>query len=86
MPQRTNYPDSDQSNRRGYPPEEYENPPAEEGGGLDLQTSHKSGKHSSVVKEAASRPESGEGRKAGHVSGAFGSNNEEAEKRNRRLF
>jgi hypothetical protein len=78
MPQRTNYPDSDQSNRRGYPPAEYENPPAEEGGDLDLQTSHKSGKHSSVVKEADSRPDSGEGRKAEHVPGAFGSSNEEA--------
>lgn len=37
-----------------------------------LQTSNKSGKHSSVQKLAASRPEFGTGRGAQQVSGAFG--------------
>lgn len=37
-----------------------------------LQTSNKSGKHSSVEKLAASRPEFGEGRGAQPVPGAFG--------------
>jgi hypothetical protein len=37
-----------------------------------LQTSNKSGKHSSVEKLAASRPEFGAGRGAQPVSGAFG--------------
>jgi hypothetical protein len=38
----------------------------------DLQTSNKSGKHSSVEKLAASRPEYGSGRGAQKVPGAFG--------------
>lgn len=37
-----------------------------------LQTSNKSGKHSTVQKLAASRPEFGTGRGAQHVDGAFG--------------
>jgi len=84
MAEKTNFPDSDQSNRRGYPPAEYENPPAEDGGDLDLQTSHKSGKHSSVLKEAASRPDSGKGRGAEHVAGAFGSDNQEVSRNARK--
>ena len=75
MAEKTNYPDSDQSNRRGYPPADYENPPAENGGDLDLlETSHKSGKHSSVIMGAASRTDSAEARGAEHVPGAFGAN------------
>lgn len=73
MDRKTNYPDSDQSARPKHP-----DAAADEGQDVDtslsgLQTSNKSGKHSTAEKLAASRPEFGEGRGAQPVDGAFGS-------------
>ena len=72
MDRKTNYPDSDESARNKHPgledhdtteiPDQTEN----------LQTSIKSGKHSTVEKLSASRPEFGTGRGALPVDGAFG--------------
>jgi hypothetical protein len=61
-------PDSDQS-VRGLPPEV---DPEEGIMGDGAQTSHKSGKHSSREKLAASRPEHGTGAQAKPVDGADG--------------
>ena len=70
--EKTNLPNSDRSVRKSNP----------DVGDLDtaeatdltenIQTSHKSGKHSSAEKLAASRPNFGEGRGAQPVDGAFG--------------
>ena len=67
-----NLPDSDESARRQHP---FTGDELAEDASSDiegLQTSNKSGKHSSVEKLAASRPEFGAGRGAQPVSGAFG--------------
>ena len=73
MDRKTNYPDSDQSSRKGHAAEgtkevaeSFDRPDGKR------QTSHKSGKHSSAEKLSASRPEFGEGRGAQPVDGAFG--------------
>jgi hypothetical protein len=67
-----NLPDSDETARNQHP---YAGAEVMEDVGADiegLQTSNKSGKHSSVEKLAASRPEFGEGRGSQAVPGAFG--------------
>ena len=67
-----NLPDSDETARRKHP---YSGDEVIEDASTDtegLQTSNKSGKHSSAEKLAASRPEFGAGRGAQPVSGAFG--------------
>jgi hypothetical protein len=69
---KTNYPDSDESARRKHPDAADENVPDADTNIPDLQTSNKSGKHSTAEKLAASRPEFGSGRGAQPVSGAFG--------------
>src|SRR3954470_3857702 len=73
---KTNLPDSDETARGKHPyagDEQIEDASTDIEG---LQTSNKSGKHSSVEKLAASRPEFGEGRGAQQVSGAFGDDEE----------
>jgi hypothetical protein len=61
-------PDSDQSPRRQTDESSTERASRE----LPGDSSNKSGKHSSVQKLAASRPEFGTGAGAKHVDGAFG--------------
>jgi hypothetical protein len=72
MDQKTNFPDSDRSVRGSHPDSGDENPQDVDTSIPNLQTSNKSGKHSSAEKLAASRPEFGAGRGAQQVSGAFG--------------
>jgi hypothetical protein len=76
MDRKTNYPDSDQSARKSHPAEGDEEVAESTDQTLDVQTSHKSGKHSSAEKLSASRPESGEGRGAQPVDGSFGRDEE----------
>jgi hypothetical protein len=68
---KTDLPDSDESARKSHPYSGDENPTDIDTSYIP-QTSNKSGKHSSVEKLAASRPEAGAGRGAQPVSGAFG--------------
>jgi len=73
---KTNSPDSDESARGKHPyagDEQIEDVSADIEG---LQTSNKAGKHSSVEKLAASRPEFGSSAGAKPVDGAFGNNPE----------
>jgi len=76
MDRKTNYPDSDESSRRKHPDAADEAMPDVDTSTPGLQTSNKSGKHSSAEKLAASRPEFGTGRGAQPVDGAFGRNEE----------
>lgn len=76
MDRKTNYPDSDQSARKSHPAKEDEETSESTDETLNLQTSHKSGKHSAIEKLSASRPEFSEGRGAQPVDGAFGSDEE----------
>ena len=69
---KTDLPDSDESARSNHPYAGDEDMTDADTENLDIQTSNKSGKHSSVEKLAASRPEFGAGRGAQPVSGAFG--------------
>ncbi|MGH9625158.1 MAG: hypothetical protein ACRD4G_12570 [Bryobacteraceae bacterium] len=69
-----NAPDSDQSARKSHHPNE-DLDTAESA--ANLQTSHKSGKHSAAEKLAASRPEFADGRGGQPVDGAFGHDTEE---------
>lgn len=69
---KTNQPNSDESARSKHPDSGDEAMPDVSDDIDGLQTSNKSGKHSSVEKLAASRPEFGAGRGAQPVSGAFG--------------
>ena len=78
MDTKTNYPDSDETARSKHPESDagddvLPNVDEETSG---LQISNKSGKHSSVEKLAASRPEFGSGRGAKPVDGAFGRDEE----------
>lgn len=76
---KTNLPDSDETSRREPPSDEGQD--AAEATDLEvegLQTSNKSGKHSSVEKLAASRPEFGAGRDARAIPGAFGDDDSHA--------
>lgn len=72
MDKKTNYPNSDETARNKHPFTGDENLPDVDTTTPGLQTSNKSGKHSSAEKLAASRPEFGAGRGAQPVSGAFG--------------
>jgi hypothetical protein len=72
MDRKTNPPDSDQTARSKHPYAGDEDITDIDAASFDLQTSNKSGKHSSAEKLAASRPEFGAGRGAQPVSGAFG--------------
>ncbi|MBV8069098.1 MAG: hypothetical protein JO270_04285 [Acidobacteriaceae bacterium] len=72
MDRKTNYPDSDESARNKHPDAGTDNVPDADTSISDLQTSNKSGKHSTMEKLAASRPEFGTGRGAVPVDGAFG--------------
>ena len=67
-----NLPDSDESARQKHPYAGAEQIPDASSDTEELQTSNKSGKHSTAEKLAASRPEFGEGRGAQPVPGAFG--------------
>jgi hypothetical protein len=72
---KTDFPDSDETAR---PKHSYEDGGADyrdTGSDEGLQTSNKSGKHSSVEKLAASRPEFGTAPGARPVDGAFGDDN-----------
>ncbi len=76
MDRKTNYPDSDQSVRKTHPAEGDQESGESPEETVDVQTSNKSGKHSSVEKLSASRPEFGEGRGAQPGDGAFGRDEE----------
>jgi len=69
---KTNDPDSDESARAKHLHDEQEEVPDASDDIEGLQTSNKSGKHSSVEKLAASRPEFGTSPGARPVDGAFG--------------
>ncbi len=71
MDRKTNYPDSDETARDKHA-EMADDPMTGTPELPDLQTSNKSGKHSSVEKLSASRPEFSTGRGAVPVDGAFG--------------
>lgn len=75
MGTKSNAPDSDQSARKSHHPNE--DLDAAEAVEANLQTSHKSGKHSTAEKLADSRPEFADGRGAQPVDGAFGRDTEE---------
>lgn len=69
---KTDFPDSDET-ARGQQPAVDDAVMEQVGMDIDgLQTSNKAGKHSTVEKMSASRPEFGEGRGALPVPGAFG--------------
>ncbi len=72
MADKTNFPDSDETARSNHPYSGGEDFTDAEETIPGLQTSNKSGKHSSAEKLAASRPEFGVGRGAKPVDGAFG--------------
>ena len=72
MDKKTNPPDSDETARKKHSYADDEDITDIDTASPDLQTSNKSGKHSSAEKLAASRPEFGAGRGAQPVSGAFG--------------
>ncbi len=79
MDRKTNYPDSDESARKMH--QEFADDPladtdTDDAALTDVQTSTKSGKHSSVEKQAAALPEFRIGRGASPVDGAFGSGEE----------
>jgi hypothetical protein len=77
MNRKTNSPDSDESARKKHPDAAADPIPDADTDHLEgLQTSNKSGKHSSAEKLAASRPEYGTGRGAVPVDGAFGRDTE----------
>ena len=78
---KTDLPDSDESARQKHALEqEDENYSEVTDIVTDLQTSNKSGKHSTAEKLAASRPEFGAGRGAQPVDGAFGKDEDEDNK------
>lgn len=69
---KTNYPGSDESARAKHP-DAAQDPVEDASPDISgLQTPNKSGKHSTVEKLAASRPEFGTGRRAEEVAGGFG--------------
>lgn len=76
MDRKTNYPDSDQSTRKSHFPHRDEDVAEATDRTENVQTSTKTGKHSTAEKLSASRPEFGEGRGAQPVDGAFGSDEE----------
>ena len=78
MNNKNNAPDSDESVRSNHPDSGDENDSDTETSSLNLQTSNKSGKHSTAEKLAASRPEFGAGRGAQPVAGGFGDDEDHA--------
>jgi transposase-like protein len=82
--EKMNFPDSDESAREKHPDAAEQNVPEADTSVSGLQTSNKSGKHSTAEKLAASRPEFGTGRGAIPVDGAFGKDNEVHEVTGRR--
>jgi hypothetical protein len=76
MDRNTSFPDSDESARNKHAPDIEEQITDDLEEGADLQTSHKTGKHSSAMKLSASRPELKRGRGAVPVDGAHGSDDE----------
>lgn len=70
--EKTNFPNSDESARKRHPDAAGDLIPDADTSVSNLQTSNKSGKHSTAEKLAASRPEFGTGRGAVPVDGAFG--------------
>lgn len=72
MDKETDFPDSDETARKKHADAADDPMPDVDAAQPGLQTSNKSGKHSSVEKLAASRPEFGTGRGAVPVDGAFG--------------
>ena len=78
MDRKTNYPDSDESARNKHPDAAADNVPDADTSVPDLQTSSKSGKHSTMEKLAAPRAEFGTGRGAEPVDGAFGNDPDHA--------
>jgi hypothetical protein len=81
MNRKTNPPDSDQTARRKHPDAAEDPMPDVDPAPPGLQTSNKSGKHSSAEKLAASRPEYGTGRGAEPVPGAFGEDEDDPTER-----
>ena len=80
MAKDSNIPNSDETARNKHNESASEDvAPAEDLSYDGLQTSTKSGKHSSVEKLGASRPEFGTGRGAVPVDGAFGNEDEHPE-------
>lgn len=78
MAKKTNFPDSDESARRTNPPQDDEMDTNPNDTVEGLQESGKSGKHSTVEKLAASRPNFATGRGAEPVDGAFGTDDADA--------
>jgi hypothetical protein len=78
MDRKMNYPDSDESARDKHPGLKDEDTTEISDQNENLQTSLKTGKHSSVEKLSASRPEFGTGRGAVPVDGAFGREDDES--------
>lgn len=72
-----NAPDSDQSARKSHHPEEDLDTAETTDANVNVETSRKTGKHSTAEKLAASRSEFAEGRRAQPVPGAFGRDAEE---------
>lgn len=79
MDRKTSFPDSDESARNKHAPEIQEQITDDLEEGANMQTSHKSGKHSSAQKLGASRPELKKGRGAVPVDGAHGAGDEGVE-------
>jgi hypothetical protein len=71
-PAKSNFPNSDETARGKHPYADEDAIPDASDNVEGLQTSNKSGKHSSVEKLAASRPEFGAAAGAKPVDGAFG--------------
>jgi len=78
MAEKMNQPDSDESTRHNHPAQDDELDTSADEAVDGLQTSGKSGKHSTAMKLAASRPDYGTGRRAEHVDGAFGKDDAQA--------
>lgn len=78
MNNKTDIPDSDRSACNAHAPADDLDTEGSTDETINAQTSNKTGKHSSVEKLSASRPEYGEGRGAVPVDGAFGRDEDSA--------
>ncbi len=79
MNNKTDIPDSDRSARNAHAAADDLDTEGNTDLTLNAQTSNKTGKHSTVEKLSASRPEYGEGRGAVPVDGAFGYDEDKAD-------
>ncbi len=77
MDKKQNFPESDESSRKSHYAQADEDQGESTERTLNAQMSGKTGKHSTVEKLAASRPEFGEGRGEVPVDGAFGKDPED---------